>query len=125
VSRLARRWLGAWGALGCLAGCLSERPRPGPPRLTILLDKINVRSPDSLTGTLRAEDPAGIDSVWLTLASAPQFGTDGLMQTVFQAPFRTFIPSGHTAGERLAVKLAARDLDGFVGERDTFVTVVP
>jgi hypothetical protein len=115
----------AWGAFGCLAGCLSERPRPGPPQITIVLDKISVRSPDTLTGTLRAQDPAGIDSVWLKLASAPQFGTDALMQTAFQAPFRMFIPSGHTHGERLALTLTARNLDGFVGERDTFVTVVP
>jgi hypothetical protein len=125
VSRLARRLLGAGSALGCLAGCLPERPRPGPPQVTILLDKIRVRSPDTLTGTLRAQDAAGIDSVWLTLESTPQLGTDGLMQAVFQAPFRTFIPRGHGPGERLAVTVTARDLDGFVGQRDTFVTVVP
>ena len=91
----------------------------------MLLDKIRVRSPDTLTGTLRAEDPAGIDSVWLTLAAAPQFSTDGLMRTVFEAPFRTFIVSGHAAGERLTLTVTARDLDGFVSKRDTFVTVVP
>jgi hypothetical protein len=125
VSPRARRLLGAGCALGWLAACLTERPRPGPPQLTILLDKIRVRSPDTLTGTLRAQDPAGIDSVWLTLASTPQFGTDGLMQTIFQAPFRTFVPSGRGIGERLSVTLTARDLDGFRAERDTFVTVVP
>ena len=59
VSRLARRLLGAGSALGCLAGCLPERPRPGPPQVTILLDKIRVRSPDTLTGTLRARTPRG------------------------------------------------------------------
>jgi hypothetical protein len=125
VRRLARRLCGAGCALACLAGCLSERPRPGPPQLTIFLDKIRVRSPDTLTGTLRAQDPAGIDSVWMTLALAPQFGTDGLMQTVFQAPFRTLVASGHVPDERLTVTVRARDLDGFVGQRDTFVTVVP
>ena len=125
MSRRERRLVGAGCALGCLAGCLSERPRPGPPQVTILLDKIRVRSPDTLTGTLRAQDPAGIDSVWLTLASAPQFGIDGVMQTIFQAPFRTFIASGHVPGERLSVTVTARDLDGFVGKRDTFVTVAP
>jgi hypothetical protein len=125
VSRLARRLLGAGCALGCLAGCLSERPRPGPPQITILLDKIRVRSPDTLTGTLRAQDPAGIDSVWLTLEFTPQLGTDGLTQTDFQAPFETFIASGYSPGTQLSLTVAARDLDGFVGERDTFVTVVP
>ena len=112
-------------ALGCVAACLTERPRPGPPQLTIQLDKIRVRSPDTLTGTLRARDAAGIDSVWLTVAAAPQFGTDGLLLPDFQAPFRTFIPSGYSLGEHLTVTFSARDLDGFVGHRDTFVTVVP
>jgi hypothetical protein len=109
----------------CLAACFAERARPGPPQLTIQLDKIRVRSPDTLTGTLRAEDPAGIDSVWLSLAGAPQFGADGLMHTVVTAPFRTFVASGQPAGARLMLTLTARDLDGFVGTRDTFVTVVP
>lgn len=113
------------GWLLCLAACFSERPRPGPPQLAIVLDKIRVRSPDTLTGTLRAEDPAGIDSVWLTLAGAPQFGTDGLLRPVFEAPFRTFILTGHVVGERLTLTVTARDLDGFVGKRDTFVTVAP
>lgn len=125
MSLRARRLWGAGCALACLAACLSERPRPGPPLVTVTLDKIRVRSPDTLTGTLRAEDPAGIDSVWLTLEFTPQFGTDGLMETVFQAPFRMFIATGYSTGTRLALRVAARDLEGFVGERDTFVTVVP
>lgn len=116
---------GAGCALGCLGACLTERPRPGPPQVTIMLDKIRVRSPDTLTGTVRVQDPAGIDSVWLILDMAPQFGTDGLLQPVFLAPFRTRIPAGYTPGRQLVLKVAARDLDGFVGERDTFVTVVP
>ena len=124
MSPFARRLCCAGWTVGCLAGCLSERPRPGPPLITFTLDKIQVRSPDTLTGTLRAQDAAGIDSVWLTLESQPQFGTDGLMQPVFQAPFQTFIASGHTPGDRLSLTFSARDLDGFVGARDTFVTVV-
>jgi hypothetical protein len=47
------------------------------------------------------------------------------MHTVVEAPFRTFVASGHPAGARLTLTLTARDLDGFVGKRDTFVTVVP
>ena len=125
MSRLARRLLGAGSALGCLAGCLPERSRPGPPQVTILLDKIGVHSPDTLTGTLRAQDAAGIDSVWLTLQFTAPLGIDGRLQTAFQSPFRAFIPSGYSPGERIAVAVTARDLDGFVGKRDTFVTVVP
>jgi hypothetical protein len=125
VSRPARGLVGAGCALCCLASCLTERPRPGPPQLSIVLDKIRVRSPDTLTGTLRAQDPAGIDSVWLALEFAPRFGSDGQLQTVVEAPFRTYVAGGLGAGERLSVTLTARDLDGFVGERDTFVTVVP
>lgn len=125
MTPLARRFVSVGCALGILTGCLSERPRPGPPQVSIQLDKIRVRSPDTLTGTLHAEDPVGLDSVWLTLGSAPQFGTDALMHTVFQAPFRTFVLSGRVPGERIPLRVSARDLDGFLGARDTFVTVVP
>ena len=125
MNRLACRLVGVGCALGSLTGCLSERPRPGPPQITIYLDKILVHSPDTLTGTIRAEDPAGIDSVWLTLASAPSLGSDGHLQGVFQAPFRTYVGNGLSPAERLALTVSARDLDGFVGKRDTFVTVVP
>ena len=125
MSRLARRLLGAGSALGCLAGCFPDRPRPGPPQVSILLDKIGVHSPDTLTGTLRAQDAAGIDSVWLTLQFSQPLGIDGRLQTTFEAPFRAFLASGYGPGQRLTLTVTARDLDGFVGQRDTFVTVVP
>jgi hypothetical protein len=105
--------------LGCVAGCLSERPRPAPPQLAIVLAR-TVRSPDTLRGTIHAEDPDGIDSVWLTVGSAPRLGQDGLLETVFDAPFVVVIPRGLSPGDRIPVVVV-----GFMGELDTLVTVSP
>ena len=108
--------------LGSLAGCLSERPRPAPPRLAIVLAK-TVRSPDTLRGTIHAEDPDGIDSVWLAVGTAPRLGEDGLLETVFDAPFVVVIPRGFSPNDRIPVTVTARDVVGFTGELDTVVTV--
>ena len=106
---------------------MSERPRPAAPVLSITLDKDSVRSgtnpPDTLSGTLRAQDPDGIDSVWLQLGDDPSTGEDGLLQTAFQSPFRVVVPAGLTPGARLPVKLEARDVAGFRSVLDTSVRV--
>ena len=107
------------------AGCLSDRPRPAPPQLTIVLSSLTVRSPDTLRGNLHAEDSDGIDSVWLSIDGGPPKGSDGLLKAVFDAPFKAPIGGGHSAGERIQVKLQARDVAGFRGELDTSVTVIP
>ena len=95
--------------------------------LSITLDKDSVRSganpPDTLTGTLRAQDADGIDSVWLQLDDDPSIGEDGLLQTAFQSPFRVVVPAGFTLGARLPVKLEARDVAGFRSVLDTSVRV--
>jgi hypothetical protein len=126
VSRVAPRLWGAACTLGAVIGCFSDRPRPAPPQLTIVLDKTVVRSPDTLTGTLRAEDPDGIDSVWLAIdVGLPPLVWDGRLGTAFSSPFRSPIAKGHGAGERIRLKLTARDVAGFTGERDTVVSVAP
>jgi len=112
------------GAL-LLAGCLSERPRPAPPQLAIVLSKKTVHSPDTLRGTMHAEDPDGIDSVWLAVGLGPPLALDGLLDTVFDAPFVFVVARGYPPGDRLPVKLSARDVAGFRGELDTIVTVTP
>jgi hypothetical protein len=117
-----------WG-LWLAASCLSERPRPGPPTITLSLNKKTVQSrtqpnPDTLVVTVRVHDADGIDSVWVELGSGPPLGADGLFDTAFEGPFRFPIPAGLPTGHVLAVKLEARDVTGFKARRDTMVTVV-
>lgn len=114
--------LAAGVALSALA-CQTDRDRPGPPRLTITLAQDSVQSPDTLTGTLRAEDVDGVDSVWLSVDSAPPLGADGLLDQTFLATFRADVPGGHVLGDRVSVQFTARDISGFVGVLDTFVVV--
>lgn len=114
--------LAAGAALSALA-CQTDRDRPGPPRLTITLLQDSVQSPDTLTGTLRADDVDGIDSVWLSVDSAPPLGADGLLDQTFLATFRADVPGGHVLGDRVSVRFTARDISGFVGGLDTFVVV--
>lgn len=111
------------GAAGLLA-CLSERPRPAPPVLSITLDKTTVHSPDTLTGAVGARDEDGLDSIWVSV-DAVRTGEDGLLQTSFERPIRFAIRTGHAPGTRIPVQLEARDLTGFRSELDTIVTVVP
>jgi hypothetical protein len=114
--------LAGGAALSALA-CQTDRDRPGPPRLTITLVQDSVQSPDTLTGTLRADDVDGIDSVWLSVDSAPVLGADGLLDQTFLATFRADVPGGHVLGDRVSVRFTARDISGFVGGLDTFVVV--
>ena len=80
--------------------------------------------PDTLSGTVRAEDTDGLDSVWVTVDSAVA-GEDGGFDRVFSAPFRFLIGAGKTPGTVLSVQIRARDIAGFQVIRDTSVTVVP
>ncbi|HKC48417.1 MAG TPA: hypothetical protein VKB63_12520 [Gemmatimonadales bacterium] len=105
------------------SACQADRERPGPPRLAIFINQDSVTSPDTLTGSLRADDPDGIDSVWLSVDSAPPLGADGLLEPTFLASFRAAVRTGHVLGDRVAVRLTARDITGYVGGLDTFVVV--
>jgi hypothetical protein len=118
-------WLGLIGLVAAVASfaCQADRDRPGPPRLSITIDHDSVQSPDTLTGTLRAEDADGIDSVWLSVDSAPPIADDGRLEPNFLASFRTAIRSGHLPGDHVSMLLSARDLAGFVAGLDTFVVV--
>lgn len=104
--------------------CLSERPRPSPPVLSVTLDQAELTSPDTLTGSVRAEDRDGIDSIWVTLET-DRTGQDGFFEAVVVARFRFFIPAGMTRTTALAVRLEARDVTGFRTTLDTVVVVVP
>jgi hypothetical protein len=126
VNRTPHRWrAGVVIGLGTLAAlaCQANRDRPGPPRVTMTIDQDSVHSPDTISGALRATDPEGIDSIWLSVDSAPPEGEDGLFQQTFLATYRAGIRSGHVLGERVSVRFWARDISGYVGAIDTFVVV--
>jgi hypothetical protein len=115
---------GLW--LGVAAACLSERPRPAPPVLGIVLDSITIHvgPKDSVTGTVRAADPDGLDSIWLRVDTT-RVGVDGMLEPAFERPFRLGVRAGLPAGTRIAVVLEARDVVGFRSQLDTFVTLAP
>ena len=73
---------------------------------------------------MRAEDPDGLDSVWVSV-DAEQAGADGGFEQVFAAPFRFVIEAGKNPGTSVPVQFRARDIAGFVVIRDSFVVVVP
>jgi len=124
MSRVASRTAFLLGlAAAATLACQTNRDRPGPPRLTLTIDQDSVRSPDTVTGSLRADDVDGIDSIWLSVDSAPPLGADGLLEPTFIATFRTGIRGGHVLGDRVSVHFTGRDLSGYVGELDTFVVV--
>ena len=81
-------------------------------------------SPDTLSGTVRAEDRDGIDSVWVTL-DMERAGEDGFFEPVVFATFRFQVPAGLPATTVLPVRVEARDIAGFRTTLDTVVTVVP
>ena len=87
------------------------------------LTQDSVSSPDTLTGSLRADDLDGIDSIWLTVDSAAPIAADGLLEPTFIATFRAGVRSGHVLGDRVNITFTARDLTGYVGGLDTFVIV--
>lgn len=79
---------------------------------------------DTVAGDVRAEDPDGIDSVWVTLDTVRQ-GEDGGFDRVFSSRYRFFVAPGRGPGEQVPLRLRARDISGFEVQRDTYVVVVP
>ena len=73
---------------------------------------------------MRAEDPDGIDSVWVTVDALVD-AQDGLLERVFTARFRFPIAAGKADGTPIPVEIRARDIAGFQVTRDTQVVVVP
>ena len=124
MSRTAVRAGVVFGVVAAsMLACQTDRDRPGPPSLSLTINQDSVRSPDTLTGTLRADDLDGIDSIWISVDSAAPLGADGLLEPVFLATFRAGIRSGHVLGDRVSIRFTARDLTGYVGGLDTFVVV--
>lgn len=105
-----------------LAGCFEERARPGPPALSLTLNRTEVQSPDTLGGRLRATDPDGIDSLWLTVDST-RYGFEGFLLDDVEGPFLVPIPAGRPPGIPVSLRLESRDVLGFVATLDTFVRI--
>jgi hypothetical protein len=110
-------------AAASILACQTDRDRPGPPSLSLTINQDSVHSPDTLTGTLRADDLDGIDSIWISVDSAAPLSADGLLEPTFIATYRAGIRSGHVLGDRVSIRFTARDLTGYVGGLDTFVIV--
>jgi hypothetical protein len=121
--RVARLVVVVAVAAAAVWACQTDRDRPGPPRVGIVFNQDSVHSPDTLTGSVRADDPDGIDSIWLSIDSGPPLGADGLLDPTFIATFRADVPAGHVLGDHVSVRLTARDISGYVGGLDTFVVV--
>ncbi len=73
---------------------------------------------------MRAEDPDGIDSGWVSVDSVV-VGEDGQLDRLFSWRFRVAIAPGKSAGTHIPVQVRARDGGGFQVTRDTIVVVVP
>lgn len=85
---------------------------------------MTVSSPGQVTGTVRASDPDGIDSVWITVGGGVQ-GADGFFERDFQAPFDMPVEAGLPDGTPVEVRLRGRDLAGFSHTLRDTVTVIP
>jgi hypothetical protein len=73
---------------------------------------------------VRADDPDGIDSVWVALDSVEK-GEDGVFDRVFSSRWRFVVTAGQPQSATLPLTFRARDVAGFVAQRDTYVVVGP
>jgi hypothetical protein len=80
--------------------------------------------PDTVGGTVRAEDFDDIDSVWITLG-ADERAADGNFSRSFTWRYRFIVPSGQTPGAHIAMSFRTRDAAGFEAQRDTYVVAIP
>jgi len=64
---------------------------------TIDQDSVSASKVDTVSGTIRAEDPDGIDSVWVSV-DAELRGESGGFNRVFSARYRFLLPPGSSRG---------------------------
>ncbi len=79
---------------------------------------------DTVAGSVRVEDPDGVDSVWVTLETVEK-GDNGGFNRVFDSRYSFVVGQGFTPGEQIPLTFRGRDISGFVVQRDTYVVVVP
>jgi len=78
---------------------------------------------DTVAGNVRVVDSDGIDSVWVTLETVEK-GDDGGFAQVFDSRYR-FVVQGFAPSAQIPLTFRARDISGFVVQRDTYVVVIP
>ena len=78
---------------------------------------------DTVAGNIRVDDPDGIDSVWVTLETIEK-GENGAFDPVFSSRYR-FVVQGFQPAAHIPLTFRARDVAGFVVQRDTYVVVIP
>lgn len=78
---------------------------------------------DTVAGTVRVDDPDGVDSVWVTLETVVKGENAGFDQ-VFRSGYR-FVVQNFQPSELIPLTFRARDVAGFVVQRDTYVVVIP
>ena len=91
---------------------------------TVDQDSISSAIVDTVSGTIRAADPDGIDSVWVTVDNEER-GEDGGFNQVFSAHYRFLVGAGQQPGIHLVIQFRARDIAGFQVQKDTYVVVSP
>jgi hypothetical protein len=80
--------------------------------------------PDTVGGTVRAEDFDGIDSVWVTLGSDER-AVDGSFSRVLTWRYRFIVAAGQAPGTHIPLSFRTRDAAGFEAQRDTYVVAIP
>ncbi|HKA57823.1 MAG TPA: hypothetical protein VKD28_04355 [Gemmatimonadales bacterium] len=73
---------------------------------------------------MRATDADGLDSVWVALDSVEK-GDDGGFDQAFSSRWLFVVTAGLNEGAVLPLTFRARDIAGFVAQRDTYVVVGP
>jgi hypothetical protein len=73
---------------------------------------------------VRATDADGLDSIWVALDSVEN-GDDGGFDQAFSSRWLFVVTAGLNEGDVLPLTFRARDIAGFVAQRDTYVVVGP
>jgi hypothetical protein len=111
----------------CLA-CTDPRSRPVPPELVVQFTATTVTSPDTLFGSLYAQDSDGLRELILALRSSD--GTIRIDSSQFVAGafelsrnLRFAIPAGLAPGGQLLVVARVSDAAGFATSDSTFLSI--
>src|SRR2546421_10587240 len=108
-----------------LAGCIEDRERPAPPRLSFTFDRTTVRSinppapQDSISGSIQARDPDGIDSVWIKVDQI-EAGDDGGLDPSFNRRFSFTGQAGKTPRTPIPGCVRPPGFAGVVGQRESY-----
>jgi hypothetical protein len=111
-ARAARHRWATVALLAFAASCETSRTRPGPPTVTIDPPLgSTVYSPDTLRFSVSAQDPDGLDSLFVTVFDTTKaFETDFNTEETVQVGI--LVPAGLLPGGVIKIFARARDLTG-------------